>query len=458
MIKTGVTSLSAIKRFSYLLSVSLLLTSSAYAQEKSTGKQPVLVDAIVAVVNTDVITFKELDDRIRLVEQRLKRQNTQMPPRDILQRQLLERMIVTRAQMQMAKESGIRVDDIMLDRAVSRIAEQNQLSLQAFRDQLERDGLSFARFREEIREEITLQRLREREVDNKLQISESEVDNFLAASAGKSDAGQQELSIAQILVRVPENASPQQIADRRKRAESAVAQLKSGADFAKTAASFSDAADALSGGHLGWRSTSRLPQLFVDAVEKLADGDIAPLVRSANGFHVLKLNGRRATSFIKGGSGTMVQQTRARHILIKVNQIVSGTEARRKLIELRERLDNKAAKFEELARLYSNDGSASKGGELGWIYPGDTVPEFERAMNALRPGETSQPIESPFGFHLIEVLERKTEEVSRERQRQMARQALREQKLEEAYEDWLRQLRDRAYVEYRLDEFNPRQP
>lgn len=458
MIKTGVTALTAIKGFSYLLSVSLLVTSSAYAQEKNTGKQPVLVDAIVAVVNTDVITFKELDDRIRLVEQRLKRQNTQMPPRDVLQRQLLERMIVTRAQMQMAKESGIRIDDIMLDRAVSRIAEQNQLSLQTFRDQLERDGLSFARFREEVREEITLQRLREREVDNKLQISESEVDNFLAASAGKSDAGQQELSIAQILVRVPENASPQQIADRRKRAETAVAQLKSGADFAKTAASFSDAADALSGGDLGWRSTSRLPQLFVDAVEKLADGDIAPLVRSANGFHVLKLNGRRAVSVMKGGSGTMVQQTRARHILIKVNQIVSGTEARRKLIELRERLDNKAAKFEELARLYSNDGSASKGGELGWIYPGDTVPEFERAMNALRPGETSQPIESPFGYHLIEVLERKTEEVSRERQRQMARQALREQKLEEAYEDWLRQLRDRAYVEYRLDEINPRQP
>ena len=458
MIKTGVTALTALKRFSYLLSVSLLVTSSAYAQEKNTGKQPVLVDAIVAVVNTDVITFKELDDRIRLVEQRLKRQNTQMPPRDVLQRQLLERMIVTRAQMQMAKESGIRIDDIMLDRAVSRIAEQNQLSLQTFRDQLERDGLSFARFREEVREEITLQRLREREVDNKLQISESEVDNFLAAFAGKSDAGQQELSIAQILVRVPENASPQQIADRRKRAETAAAQLKSGADFAKTAASFSDAADALSGGDLGWRSTSRLPQLFVDAVEKLADGDIAPLVRSANGFHVLKLNGRRAVRVMKGGSGTMVQQTRARHILIKVNQIVSGTEARRKLIELRERLDNKAAKFEELARLYSNDGSASKGGELGWIYPGDTVPEFERAMNALRLGETSQPIESPFGYHLIEVLERKTEEVSRERQRQMARQALREQKLEEAYEDWLRQLRDRAYVEYRLDEFNPRQP
>jgi peptidyl-prolyl cis-trans isomerase SurA len=456
MIKMGDIVLTAIKRCS--LVVVLLLSPISFAQDKSAGKQPVLVDAIVAVVNTDVITLKELDDRVRLVEQRLKRQNTQMPPREILQRQLLERMIVTRAQMQMAKDSGIRVDDIMLDRAVSRIAEQNQLSLQTFRDQLERDGLSFARFREEIREEITLQRLREREVDNKLQIGESEVDNYLAASAGKSDAGQQEINLAQILVRVPENASAQQIAERRKRAETAIAQLKSGADFAKTAASFSDAGDALNGGDLGWRSVSRLPQLFVDAVEKINEGEIAPLVRSANGFHIIRLNGRRAATLAKDASGTMLQQTHARHILIKVNQIVSSSEARRKLVELRERLGNKAAKFEDLARLYSNDGSASKGGDLGWIYPGDTVPEFERAMNALSPGEVSQPIESPFGFHLIEVLERKTEEVSRERQRMMARQSLREQKLDEAYEDWLRQLRDRAYVEYRLDEFNPRQP
>jgi len=458
MIKFGDIVLTAIERFLCVLAVALLLSPSSFAQDKIAAKQPVLVDAIVAVVNTDVITLKELDDRVRMVEQRLKRQNTQMPPREILQRQLLERLIVTRAQMQMARDSGIRVDDIMLDRAVSRIAEQNQLSLQTFRDQLERDGLSFARFREEIREEITLQRLREREVDNKLQIGESEVDNYLAASAGKNDAGLQEINLAQILVRVPENASPQQIADRRKRAETAIAQLKSGADFAKTAASFSDAGDALSGGDLGWRSVSRLPQLFVDAVEKINEGEIAPLVRSANGFHVLRLNGRRIATLAKGASGTMVQQTHARHILIKVNQIVSSTEARRKLAELRERLVNKAAKFEDLARLYSNDGSASKGGDLGWIYPGDTVPEFERAMNALSPGEVSQPVESPFGFHLIEVLERKTEEVSRERQRLMARQSLREQKLDEAYEDWLRQLRDRAYVEYRLDEFNPRQP
>jgi len=432
----------------------LMIVSAGYAQDKAarSARQPVLVDAIVAVVNTDVITMKELNDRVQIIEQRMRRQNMQVPPRDLLQKQLLERLIVNRAQMQMARDIGVRVDDTMLDRAVARIAEQNGITVQALRDQLERDGISFARFRDEIREEITLQRLREREVDNKLQITESEIDSFLASSTARSADAQQEINIAQILVRVPENASAQQIADRKKRAEQAIEQLKSGGEFAKVAASFSDAGDALTGGELGWRSSARLPQLFVEAVDKLADGEIAPLVRSANGFHVLKLVGRRSVGGTKPGAANVVQQTRARHILIKVSQIVSAAEARRKMVELKSRLDNGAAKFEDLARLYSNDGSASKGGELGWIYPGDTVPEFERAMNALKPGEVSQPVESPFGYHLIEVLERKTEELSRERQRLAARQALREQKLEEAYEDWLRQLRDRAYVEYRLDD------
>jgi peptidyl-prolyl cis-trans isomerase SurA len=432
----------------------LVIVPVGHTQDKAarSARQPVLVDAIVAVVNTDVITMKELNDRVQIIEQRMRRQNMQIPPRDLLQKQLLERLIVNRAQMQMARDSGVRIDDAMLDRAVARIAEQNGITVQALRDQLERDGISFARFRDEIREEITLQRLREREVDNKLQITESEIDSFLASSTARSADAQQEINIAQILVRVPENASAQQIADRKKRAEQAIEQLKSGGEFAKIAASFSDAGDALTGGELGWRSSARLPQLFVEAVDKLGDGEIAPLVRSANGFHVLKLVGRRTVGGTKSSAANVVQQTRARHILIKVSQIVSAAEARRKLVELKSRLDNGAAKFEDLARLYSNDGSASKGGELGWIYPGDTVPEFERAMNALKPGEVSQPVESPFGYHLIEVLERKTEELSRERQRLVARQALREQKLEEAYEDWVRQLRDRAYVEYRLDE------
>jgi peptidyl-prolyl cis-trans isomerase SurA len=200
-----------------------------------------------------------------------------------------------------------------------------------------------------------------------------------------------------------------------------------------------------------------LPQLFVETTEKLKEGEVAPLVRSANGFHILKMAGRRSASLVKSGATNMVQQTHARHILIKVNQVISANEARRKMVELKARLDNNAAKFEELAKLYSNDLSAGKGGDLGWVYPGDTVPEFERAMNALRPGQVSEPVESPFGYHLIEVIERKTEEVSRERQRLIARQALRDRKLEDAYEDWLRQLRDRSYVEYRLDDISQAQ-
>jgi peptidyl-prolyl cis-trans isomerase SurA len=442
------------KLIATLLVSSLLITASITKAQEKSKQQPVLVDTIIAVVNSEVITLKELEDRLKLIERRMQREKIQMPARDVLKGQLLERMIVNRAQIQLAKESGIRVDDIMLDRSVARIAEQNNLSIQSFRDQLEKDGIPFSRFREEIREEITLQRLREKEVDNKLQISESEIDNFIAASAGKTQGAEDEINIAHILVRVPENASAQQIADRRQRAETAMSQLKSGGDFAKIAASFSDASDAMAGGLIGWRSQSRLPQLYVDVTEKLAPNEVSAIVRSANGFHILKLLGKRSASEVQSGGARMVQQTKARHILIKVNQVVPASEAKRKLTELKTRLNNKAAKFEDLAKLYSNDLSASKGGDLGWVYPGDTVPEFERAMNVLQPGQVSEPVESPFGYHLIQVVERKTEEISRERLRMTARQALRDRKLEEAYEDWLRQLRDRAYVEYRQDEIN----
>lgn len=416
-----------------------------------------VADSIIAVVNNEVITSKELEARMRQVERRMKNQGVALPPRAEFERQLLERLILDRAQMQLAKEMGIRVDDVLLDRAVARIAEQNKMTLQDFRNQLEREGTPFARFREEIREEITMQRLREREVDNKIQITESEVDNFLSANAGASQGAQQELHLAQILVRIPENATAEQIAQRRQRAEQALQQLRSGADFAKVAATYSDASEALAGGDLGWRGQDRLPQIFVEAVTNLNPGEVSAIVKSANGFHIVKLVGKRTPSVLKSGAAApAVQQTRARHILIKVNQIVSSTDARRRLVELKERLDNNAAKFEDLAKLYSNDLSASRGGDLGWIYPGDTVPEFERAMNALQPGQISEPIESPFGYHLIQVLERKTDDMSQERQRLVARQVIRERKLEEANEDWLRQLRDRAYVEYRLDDSNIR--
>jgi peptidyl-prolyl cis-trans isomerase SurA len=415
------------------------------------------IDTIVAVVNNEVITQKELDERTEMIVKRISSQgqNANLPPRAEIQRQVLERMISDSAQLQLAKETNIQVDDTMLDRAVARIAEQNRMSLQEFRNQLEKQDMSFAKFREEIRGEIIMQRLREREVDNKIQISESEIDNYLAEEAGAGHS-QQEWNVAQILVRIPENASPEQIEQRRQRAEQILQQLKSGADFAKLAATSSDGEDALKGGELGWRAQDRLPQLFADAVANLQPGEVAPVVKSANGFHILKLVGKRTPSIMRANSNaaapTSITQTHVRHILIKVNQIVSSLDAQRKLVDLKQRLDNKAATFEELARSYSNDLSASKGGDLGWIYPGDTVPEFERAMNALQPGQISEPIESPFGFHLIQVLERKTEDVSQERKRLVARQALRERKLEEATQEWLRQVRDRAYVEYRNEE------
>ena len=417
------------------------------------SKEPQPIDSIVAVVNSDVITRLELNNRVVMVESRMKQQGTQLPQRALLEKQILERMIVDRAQLQLAADSGIKIDDVMLDRAMARLAEQNQLSMQDFRNQLEREGMSFSRFREEIREEIAMQRIREREVDNKLQITESEVDNYLEAAKSAPQI-QPEYNIAQILVRIPENATAEQIAARRARADDVARQLRGGADFNKLAASYSDSVDALKGGELGWRTADRLPQIFVDAVAKLNEGELSDVIKSASGFHILKVVGKRsrtAENSTAAVAAAAVEQTHARHILIKVNTIVTASEALRKLTDLKQRLDNKAATFDELAKLYSNDLSASKGGDLGWIYPGDTVPEFERAMNLLKPGEVSAPIETPFGYHLIEVIERKSQDVSQERQRLAARQALRERKLEEATQDWVRQLRDRAYVEYRLD-------
>ena len=428
--------------------------AAAAAAPSSAGAQRVRpVDAIVAVVNNEVITGQELEARMQTVEARLKNQGVSVPPRAQFQKQLLERMIVDRAQLQLAKESGLRVEDPLLDAAVARIAEQNGATLADFRKKVEGDGTPFARFREDIRNEILLQRLREREVDNKVQITESEIDNFLAAGGGAQGA-QPEINLAQILIRIPENASAEQIAQRRARAEEALQQLRSGADFARVAATYSDATDALKGGDMGWRPLDRLPQLFIDAVAERRDNELA-VVKSANGFHILRVLGRRTSAAPKAGTAAAtpaVTQTHARHILIKVNQVVPANEAKRKLAELKERLTNKAATFQDLARLYSNDGSAAKGGDLGWLYPGDTVPEFERAMDALQPGQVSEPIESQFGYHLIQVIERKTDDVSQERQRLQARGALRERKIEEATEEWLRQLRDRTYVEYRSDE------
>lgn len=422
---------------------------SVWAQADSSRPRAKAADSILVVVNEDVITKNELDERMRAIEKRMKAQNTALPPYEEFRKQLLERMIVDRAQLQLAKEMGIRIDDQYLDRAIARIAEGGKVTVQELRNQIERDGSSFARFREEIRDDIAMQRIREREVENRIQISAAEIEQFMEIEA-TSVLEQQELSLAQILIRIPENATAVQINERRLRAEDVYRQLRSGGDFAKVAATYSDSNDALTGGDIGWRQKERLPEIFVNAVANLKPGQVSPLIKSPNGFHIVKLVDQRVSTVPKvSPEAAAIQQTRARHILIKVSQIVSAADAKRKLLDLRERLDNKAATFEELAKLHSNDGSAAKGGDLGWLYPGDTVPEFERVMDQLAVGAISEPVESQFGMHIIQVMERKKDDVSQERQRLVARQALRERKLEEATQDWLRQLRDRAYVEFR---------
>lgn len=423
----------------------LLLTSAAAHAQTAKPRAIVTVDRIIAVVNDEVITERELAARVDFAFRQLRQQGTPPPPREAIERQLLERLINDRVQMQHARGIGLRVDDAELDKALERIASQNKLSLPQMRAALEKDGIPFAKFREDIRNEITLSRLREREIAQKIVITDAEVDNFIRSQQAQQGRGD-EFNVSHILIAVPENASPEQLQDRRTRAEQALAQVQGGTDFRQVAAAFSDGPEALQGGLIGWRESTRLPSLFLDALQPLKAGDLTGLLRSPNGFHILKLNERRG-----GQPPLMVQQTRARHILIKTNELVSETEARNRLLTLKERLDNKAD-FAELARARSEDASASRGGDLGWLSPGDTVPEFEQAMNALKPSEISQPVRSPFGWHLIEVLERRTQDMTREGQRMSARQALRESKTDEAYQEWVRQLRDRAYVERRLEE------
>jgi peptidyl-prolyl cis-trans isomerase SurA len=310
--------------------------------------------------------------------------------------------------------------------------------------------MSFARFREDVRQDIILNRLREREVDSRIQITDSELDNFIAEQSGVS-ADSQEVNLGQILLRVPENASPDRIDAARKRADELVGQLKDGADFARLAASYSNAPEALQGGELGWRNIERLPTLFIDATKGLKVGEVSGVVRSPNGLHILKVLGRRSAIDAKLAGGP-VQQTRARHILLRVSDLTPEPEVKRRLEEFKLRIEAGQIEFATLARLHSVDPSGSRGGDLGWLYPGDTVPEFERAMNALKLNEVSGPVQSPFGWHLIQVVERRTEQSSPDRARMQARQALRDRKADEAYQEWLRQLRDKTYVEYRIDE------
>lgn len=411
------------------------------------GKQSgtVELDRIVAIVNNEVITQNDLNERFSTIVKQLQKQGTKLPPQEELRKQLLERMINDQVQLQDAKESGIRVDDGTLDKTLQRIADENSLSMTEFRRLLEQDGVRWQKFREEIRGEVIMQRLREREVEGNVNVTEAEVDTQLALEAREASTDQ-EFRLAHILVLVPEQATSAQIDAKRKRALQALGELRKGADFAQISAQFSDAPDALQGGNLGWRPSGRLPGIFLEALSALKPGETTDILKSANGFHIVKLLDKRGRD-----AQPTIQQTRARHILIKGKEGVTDDDAKNRLARLRERIIG-GADFAELAKVHSDDPSSQKGGDLGWISPGDTVPEFERTMNSLRDNEISNPIQSPFGWHLVQVMERRTEGISEDRKRVTARATIRSRKADEAFQDWLRQTRDRAFVEYRLEE------
>lgn len=414
------------------------LGSPALAQQK-----PVVgIDRVVAVVNNQVITASQLAQRVAMVTRQVGSATSQLPPADVIEKQVLERLISERVQEQKAAELGVRVDDAQLSLAIASIAKENRLSLEGLRARIEAQGDKYDSFREQVRAEIVRLRLRQREVDSRVQVSDADIDAYLAGHDA-SAATPPEYLVAQILLRVSDKASKQEIDLQGQRAQDLERQLLGGADFEALRKQYPDN----SAGDMGWRRADDLPQLFAAAVTPLNPGQYSPLLRSPAGFHILKLIDKR------GGATpatTPIMQTKVRHILLRPSATLSEVEVERRVADIRARLDARTDDFAALARQYSADGSAAEGGDLGWIYPGDTVPEFERAMNALQPGQVSDPVSTQFGVHLIEVLERRQDVASPERQRQAARQVLRARRVETAAEAWLRELRDEAYVEYRL--------
>ena len=426
-------------------------TAQTTATQAQTSSAQVL-NAVVAVVNNDVITTEELADRAHSAALNLRRQKIQLPPMPQLRAQVLEQLILERAISQRARETGIRVDDGVVNATIEQIAAQNKISVAELRRRLSLDGVPFTQFREEIRSQIVAQRLREREVDEQIKIPESEIDAFLADQAGYNINDTIEYNVSHIWIPAHEGMSTEELNNARSTANDILERARDGEDFGQLAASYSKANDALDGGNLGWRTLSQMPTAMAAAVRDARQNasKIAMNV-SSDGFYIVKVNERRDGVQTKLAGGP-VTQTHARHILMAVTPVTDEATVLNRLSDIRKRLTVDKEDFATLARLHSVDGSATRGGDLGWLHPGDTVPAFEEAMNKLQPGEISQPIKTQYGYHIIQVIDRRQEAMDAERMRYMARQILRQRKLAEATVNWQRELRDRAYVEIRREE------
>ena len=454
--------------------VSLVPAAPAAAQT-SKGQNGQTVDSVVAVVNDDVITERELELRTDLITRRLQQQGAPVPPTDDLRVQVLNQMVLERVQLQRAKEDGIVVDDAQVQSTLQRLAQANNLSLDTYRQKLEAQGVPWSVFTRDARTELTLSKLREKEVDSKITVSDAEVANYIASQRGPGAKVQQDLRFEHILVKVPAGAEQAELGAAQAKASAILQQAKSGTKFASLAKSDSQAADASKGGDLGFQSPSKLPAEFVAAASKLRPGEVNPdlirtadgfeivrlvdrlrpgevnpdLIRTADGFEIVRLVDRRAAIGGNASDAPKLVQTHVRHILLRVGEGQDESKAREALLKIRDQVLG-GADFAKFAHTYSQDGSASQGGDLGWISPGETVPEFERAMNNLKDGEVSEPVRTEYGYHLVQVLGRREAEGSVQQQMDLARQAIGQRKAEQSYADWLRQLRDSAYVEYKL--------
>ena len=409
------------------------------------GPRP--ADYIVVVVNSEPITNNEVRVRMLRYEQQLAQQGSPMPPRPQLAREVLERLITEKAQLQMAKENGVRADDSMVDLAEQNVARSNNVEVAELRRRLVADGLNVAQFRDDLRNQILLQRLRERELAPMAKVSELDIDNFLREQEQNvGSAANTEINLAHILVAVPENAPAGQVATLQAKAQQVLARARAGEDFGKLARENSDAPGAAAnGGQVGLRTADRLPPLFVEVTQNLKEGQVSDIVRSAAGFHIVKVLEKRQSS----RAGISVTQSHARHILLRATPQMTEAQAVQRLQDFKRRVQAGQADFAQLARDNSQDASGKNGGDLGWASPGMFVPEFEEVLNSLAPGQISEPVISRFGVHLIQLLERRQSTLGQREQREVARNLLREKKLDEAYVTWSQEVRGRAYVDYR---------
>ena len=446
--------MTTMNKMKYLALLAAFSASVCMAQTsaKKPAAEPEFLNAVVAVVNNDVITTGELAERTHTAALNLRRQKIELPPMQQLRIQVLEQLILERAMAQRARETGIRVDDGVVNATIEQIAQQNKISVAELRRRLQLDGVTFPQFREEIRSQVIAQRLREREVNDEIKIPESEIDAFLADQAGFNVNDTIEYDVSHIWIPTNEGMSTEELNNARNVADDVLERAQDGEDFGALAASFSKASDALEGGKLGWRTLSQMPTALAAAVrEARQQSSKVAMNVSSDGYYIVKVNARRDGVKTKLAGGP-VTQIHARHILMAVTPVTDEGTVLKRLNDIRDRLINKKEDFATLARLHSVDGSATRGGDLGWLQPGDSVPAFEEAMNRLKPGEISQPIKTQYGYHIIQVVERREEAMNDERMRYMARQILRQRKMAEATANWQRELRDRAYVEIRREE------